>query len=249
MRILIFTAATGGGHKRTSKAMEDYFLRHIPGAEVRIVDAIKEVNKMVDKTICGSYEFMAMRAPKLYGVIYDSTQKEGLDISKPLSAIACRKLLPVITEFDPDVIITTHPFAGEMVSHLKSRRKIDKPLISIMTDYGPHRSYLAKSVDAFIVPAPECVEPMVQMGVQRKKIHPFGIPVFDVFHPVQSEEIPALREQLGLQTDPNLPTILLMAGSFGVTNILGIYKSLMALEEAFQLVIITGRNQKLYDAF
>lgn len=249
MRILIFTAATGGGHKRTSKAMEDYFLRHIPGAEVRIVDAIKEVNKMVDKTICGSYEFMAMRAPKLYGVIYDSTQKEGLDISKPLSAVACRKLLPVITEFDPDVIITTHPFAGEMVSHLKSRRKIDKPLISIMTDYGPHRSYLAKSVDAFIVPAPECVEPMVQMGVQRKKIHPFGIPVFDVFHPVQSEEIPVLREQLGLQTDPNLPTILLMAGSFGVTNILGIYKSLMALEEAFQLVIITGRNQKLYDAF
>ena len=41
MRILIFTAATGGGHKRTSKAMEDYFLRHIPGAEVRIVDAIE----------------------------------------------------------------------------------------------------------------------------------------------------------------------------------------------------------------
>ena len=82
MRILIFTAATGGGHKRTSKAMEDYFLRHIPGAEVRIVDAIKEVNKMVDKTICGSYEFMAMRAPKLYGVIYDSTQKEGLDMPR-----------------------------------------------------------------------------------------------------------------------------------------------------------------------
>lgn len=234
---------------RTSKAMEHYFLNHIPGVEVRIVDAIKEVNKVVDKTICGSYEFMAMKAPKLYGVIYDQTQKEGLDVSKPLSAMACRRLLPVINEFDPDVIITTHPFAGEMVSHLKSRRKVDKPLISIMTDYGPHRSYLAKNVDAYIVPAPECVEPMVELGVNRKKIHPFGIPVFDVFHPVEPSEIPALRQELELDPDPALPTILLMAGSFGVTNILEIYKSLMELSEQFQLVIVTGRNQKLYDAF
>ncbi|MDD5952771.1 MAG: aminotransferase class V-fold PLP-dependent enzyme [Oscillospiraceae bacterium] len=249
MRILIFTAATGGGHKRTAKAMEDYFLNHIPGVEVRIVDAIKEVNKVVDKTICGSYEFMAMRAPKLYGAIYDQTQKEGRDVSKPLSAMACRKLLPVIDEFDPDVIITTHPFAGEMVSHLKRRHKIDQPLVSIMTDYGPHRSYLAKGVDAYIVPAPECVEPMVQLGIQRPKIHPYGIPVFSVFHPIPAEDVPALREQLGLDPDPTLPTLLLMAGSFGVTNILEIFKSLMELEEHFQLVIITGKNKKLYEAF
>lgn len=249
MRILIFSASTGGGHMRTSRAMEHYFLNNIPGVEVRIVDAIKEVNKVVDKIICGSYEFMAMEAPKLYGVIYDQTQKDGLDVSKPLTAMACRKLLPVIGEFDPDVIITTHPFAGEMVSHLKSRRKIDKPLISIMTDYGPHRSYLAKNVDAYVVPAPECVEPMVELGVNRKKIHPSGIPVFDVFHPVEQEEVPALRRELELVDDPALPTILLMAGSFGVTNILEIYKSLMELKEQFQLVIITGKNQKLYDAF
>lgn len=249
MRILIFSAATGGGHMRTSKAMEHYFLNNIPGAEVRIVDAIKEVNKVVDKTICGSYEFMATKTPKLYGVIYDSTQKEGLDISKPLSAMACRKLLPVISEFDPDVIITTHPFAGEMVSHLKGRRKIDKPLISIMTDYGPHRSYLAKNVDAYVVPAPECVEPLVALGVNRKKIHPSGIPVFDVFHPVDPEQVSALREELELKPDPNLPTILVMAGSFGVTNIMEIYRSLLDLTEPFQLVIITGKNKKLYEAF
>ncbi len=249
MRILIFSAATGGGHMRTARAMEHYFLHHIPGSEVRIVDAIKEVNKVVDKTICGSYEFMAKKAPRLYGVIYDQTQKEGLDVSKPLSAMACHRLLPAINEFDPDVIITTHPFAGEMVSHLKRRGKVDKPLISIMTDYGPHRSYLAKGVDAYVVPAPECVEPMVELGVDREKIHPSGIPVFDVFRPAAPEELPALRRELALEDDPALPTILLMAGSFGVTNILEIYRSLMGLSERFQLVVITGKNQKLYDAF
>ena len=249
MRILIFSAATGGGHMRTSRAMERYFLDHIPGVEVRIVDSFKEVNKLADKIVCGSYEFMATKAPKLYGFIYDQTQKEGLDISRPLTAMACNGLLPVIREFDPDVIITAHPFAGEMVSHLKGRNKIDIPLVSIMTDYGPHRSYLAKNVDEYIIPAPECVEPLVGLGVSREKLHPYGIPVFELFHPATPDEIPSLRQSLNLDPDPALPTILVMAGSFGVSNIMGIYQSLMALPQQFQLVIITGKNQKLYDSF
>lgn len=249
MRVLIFTAATGGGHMRTSRAMENYFSNHLPNTEVKIVDAIKEVNKLIDKIVCGGYEFMAMRTPRLYGFIYGQTQKETLDISRPLTAMACGELMPIIREFRPDVIITTHPFAGEMVSCLKSRGKVTVPLVSIMTDYGPHRTYLAKNVNEYIVPAADCIEPMVKLGVKKEKIHPFGIPVFDVFHPVEKDEIPVIREELGLVADPNLPTILLMAGSFGVTGILEIYKELMALPEKFQLVIITGKNQKLYESF
>ena len=41
MRILIFTAATGGGHKRTAKAMEEYFELRLPNSQVQVVDAIK----------------------------------------------------------------------------------------------------------------------------------------------------------------------------------------------------------------
>lgn len=249
MRVLIFTAATGGGHMRTSKAMESYLTKYLPDTEVKIIDAIKEVNKLVDKIICGGYEFMAMKTPRLYGFMYNQTQKESLDISRPLSAMACGELMPIIQEFNPDVIITTHPFAGEMVSSLKSKGKVNVPLVSIMTDYGPHRAYLSKRVDEYIVPAPDCVEAMVKLGVAEKKIHPFGIPVFEVFHPAEKEEVPAIREKLGLIPDPDLPTILLMAGSFGVTNILEIYKELMARPGNFQLVIITGKNQKLYDDF
>ena len=42
---------------------------------------------------------------------------------------------------------------------------------------------------------------------------------------------------------------MVMAGSFGVTNIMGIYRELEELEQDFQLVIITGRNKKLHDTF
>lgn len=39
-----------------------------------------------------------------------------------------------------------------------------------------------------------------------------------------------------------------MAGSFGVTDILKIYENLIQLDDEFQIIVITGRNRKLYDA-
>ena len=40
-----------------------------------------------------------------------------------------------------------------------------------------------------------------------------------------------------------------MAGSFGVTNVLGIYRQIVRADIPFQAVVITGRNEKLYAAF
>ena len=38
MKILIFSASTGGGHKRAAAALEDAFKRLQPEAEVTVVD-------------------------------------------------------------------------------------------------------------------------------------------------------------------------------------------------------------------
>ena len=48
--------------------------------------------------------------------------------------------------------------------------------------------------------------------------------------------------------NPELPTVLIMAGSVGVENILQIYKDILGLEYDLQIIVITGRNQALYDA-
>lgn len=118
------------------------------------------------------------------------------------------------------------------------------PLICLMTDYGPHRAWIADHVDAYIVSTPDMIPEMQAMGVKKELIYPFGIPVGDVF---QQKGKPELLEKIGME--PGVPTILIMAGSFGVTNILNIYKDLIRLPTEFQIIIITGRNQKLYEAF
>lgn len=247
MKILILSAATGGGHLRASRALCSYIRQNDPECEVEVVDAMKSIGSLVDKTICDGYHTLATKAPKLFGKLYRATNKKSplFDLMNRFSSTFSRLLLPTIEECAPDAVISTHPFASEMVSHLKEIGCLDVPLITIMTDYGPHRAWFGNHVDAYVVSNADMIPEMEAMGVDRGKIYPFGIPVEDVFF--TKADKPALRKKFGL--DPDMPTILIMAGSFGVTNILNIYRQITQTDIPFQAVVITGKNEKLYTAF
>ena len=45
---------------------------------------------------------------------------------------------------------------------------------------------------------------------------------------------------------PDKPTVLIMAGSFGVSNILRIYNNIIKVNLDFQIIVITGKNERLY---
>lgn len=246
MKIMIMTAATGGGHMRAASAIDEY-IRNNTGHEVVTVDALKSVGWLLDKTVCDSYLFMARKAPSLFGMLYKSTNKKNAfsGIVPKLNSAFSHTLLETINKHQPDAIISTHPFAAEMVSSLKDMGDVSVPLICMITDYGLHRAWVASDVDGYVVASENMVDEMVAIGVDKAKIHPFGIPVHGVFF--QQSDKNAILKEMGFQ--PDIPTILLMAGSFGVTHIIKLYKDLIGAGVPMQLIIITGNNQKLYDAF
>lgn len=247
MKILILSAATGGGHLRASRAISDYIRQNDPDCSVEVVDAMKSIGSLLDKTVCEGYHALATKTPKLFGKLYRATNKKSplSDLLTGFSSSFSRLLLPTIEQCDPDAIISTHPFVSEMVSHLKEMGYLDMPLVTLMTDYGPHRAWIAPFADAYVVSNADMIPEMEEMGVSREKIYPFGIPVEDVFF--TKADKPALLKKFGL--DPSMPTILIMAGSFGVTNVLKIYRQITRTDIPFQAVVITGRNEKLYAAF
>lgn len=61
------------------------------------------------------------------------------------------RLLPLINDFNPDVLIATHPFPTEMLSILKIKHKTELPTMSILTDYAPHSFWLHPRIDAYVV--------------------------------------------------------------------------------------------------
>ena len=246
MKIMLLTAATGGGHIRAANAIEQY-IRENTRWEVENVDCLKAVGKLLDKTVCDSYLFMAKKAPMLFGRLDKRTNWENMisHLVPKLSGLFSNLLYPTIEGSRPDVIITTHPFATEMVAALKADRLVAAPLICIITDYGAHRAYIADEVDSYVVASDDMIPELMEFGVPKKKIHPFGIPVHGVFFDRQDQGM--LLRQLGL--DPELPTLLFMAGSFGVSNIIKLYRDLAETRVKMQIIVITGRNQKLYEAF
>lgn len=247
MNILILSASTGGGHMRASKAIEGYMTQQNKDINVRIVDSLLYISPILNKTVTGGYVYLATKTPKLYGKLYDLTNKDHkfANFVTRLNNIFANKLLPLIDDFRPDIIITTHPFPTEMVSRLKSKKEINIPLICIMTDYAPHKAWINDRVDAYIVANDDMVAKMIAEGVDSRCIYPYGIPVDEVFFEEKEKQL--VIEELGL--DKNLPTILMMAGSFGVSNVFDVYENIIDIDLDFQIILVTGKNQKLYNHF
>ena len=246
MKILILTAATGGGHIRAANAVQKY-LQESTELEVETVDTLKAVGRLLDKTVCDSYLFMARKAPYLFGSLYKRTNQDTrfAQLVPRLNALLSHALRHAVQSADPDVIFSTHPFATQMVSSLKKSGDVDVPLISLITDYGLHKAWIAPNVDSYIVACHDMVETLMEQGIPKERIHPFGIPVHGIFF--RRDDKKELRKKLLL--DPELSTVTFMAGSFGVSSIIDLYHDISSCTVPMQLIVITGKNQKLYDAF
>ena len=247
MKVLILLTDTGGGHHRASLALKDTIEKD-PNNEVMIEDALMYSSKFIHFVVTRLYMFFATKTPKLYGKIYNSADKVSI-IDKAVHGIASfysRKLSQLITQFKPDCIISCHAFCSEMVSNIKKKGKSDALLFNIITDYAAHAAYINDNVDAYIVANDDMVQQLrEQYGVDGTIIYPLGIPIYETFY--RKEDPTVMREKLGL--NPYKKTVLMMAGSFGVANILDIYKNLNKNPGDYQLVVVTGKNENLFSEF
>ena len=247
MKILIFSASTGGGHKRAAAALEDTIKRLNPDVEVTVVDGLRAIGKMYDNTAVKGYYFLVKKAPKVYGGMYEVTDRKNLAYKAvmKLNAAQSRKLMEEIERHQPDVIIMCHAFITAMVSKLKAKGKLENvKAISLITDFDAHRTYIVPNIDAYVVAEPQMADKLIEeYGVDESLIYPLGIPTFEKF------SLPGAKEEICRREgfDPNKTTVLLMAGSFGVTGVLKIYENLALNDPELQLIVITGKNGKLIE--
>jgi processive 1,2-diacylglycerol beta-glucosyltransferase len=84
---------------------------------------------------------------------------------------------------------------------------------------------------------------MAERGIPPDAIRVTGIPVMPAFGEARSRE--ASAAELGL--DPARPTVLLMAGSAGVTAISSLVDRMLALDGSLQVIALAGRRAPLLD--
>lgn len=244
-KVLVFTAATGGGHLQAASAINEYFTDN--GYSVEVVDGLRAASRPVNKVVVGSYLFMARRTPLVFGGLYkwSGTDTGVSRLLRKINSALGKKLFLKINEVNPDLIITTHPFITEMVSSIKKSGLISTPVMCVVTDYGPHAAWLGSHVDAFITATEDMTPDVEALGVPAEKIYACGIPVHKAFFSdIDKNEI---LDELGFSTDKT--TVLLMAGSFGVESVMTFYKSLIKSTQNMQIIIITGKNEHLFKSF
>ncbi|MBU5590293.1 UDP-N-acetylglucosamine--LPS N-acetylglucosamine transferase [Clostridium sp. MSJ-4] len=246
MKLLILSVSAGGGHINAAEAIKAHAELYVPDLDVEIIDTIKYINPFLDKLIIGSYLKSIKLYPSIFGMLYNFAETDdGLaTVSSKFNELMANKIIPLIDDFNPDIIISTHPFSTEMLSILKSKMKIKKPVISVLTDYAPHSFWIHPNIDAYVVATEEMAKDMAIRGVNPSQVFSFGIPVHPDFL-VNKDRDDFFKE---LELDPNKLTLLLMGGSLGMGNILEVYSQLSKISMDFQIIAITGNNKKLLNA-
>ena len=172
MRILILSASTGGGHMRTANAMKKYVEENRPDDVVKVVDTLERVGHLYNKTVSEGYELMVKAAPKFFGTVYNQTNKETKmnDWATKFQHSLAKRLLPLMVEFRPDVMICVHAFCADMASCLKIKYKMDVPIICLITDFATHKMYVQKGIDAYVVSNQEMVYALEAFNVDPKTV-------------------------------------------------------------------------------
>lgn len=267
-KVLIMSASTGGGHNRAARAIQEEIEKHnIFGESIEciIIDSLKLVNTTIDKIISTGYEKSAIYTPKAYGKVYSISESNLVSKNEfkdnILSNFMAKKFRALIAQEKPDLIIGTHPFPMIALSSLKKHihsKKISHsslgdvfsrsnkninvpPMISVLTDYTTHSTWVQPEIDYYIVGHEYVKQLLVDDNVNESKIKPYGIPVEKSFLKNRNRDI-VLKE---LKLNPNKFTVLLMGGSFGAGNIKETFDELLNIHRDFQVLVITGRNQSL----
>ena len=250
MNVIILTAATGGGHNRAAGALKEYINTHDPSANVDILDAIEECSALLNSIVVKGYKALVTYTPALFGAIYKGSDKPSAlnDMINLAFSQCAKRLLPFISAKKPDVVISCHPFTAGILAYMKQKEGYDVPLISIVTDFIPHRAYVIDGVDAFITASQKGKDILTSFyGIPEDKVYFYGHPIYEKFYEGNGRPREEVLTELGLS--PDKLTVLVMAGSFGVEDILKIYEKLVCIDIDYQMIVITGRNKRLYEAF
>ena len=247
MKVLIFYASYGGGHLNAAKSIENCIINNYKYIDVELIDCMKYINKTIEKVTTSAYREMAKKMPWAWGKIYSDSQKSPLaHISSRSNKIMAIKLLKLLREKQPDLIISTHPFGSQMCSYLKRKGKISAKIATIMTDFAPHDQWLVGNdfTDYYFVAHDKMKQYLISKNIPENKVYVTGIPISNRF----LEKFDKKEVLKSFQLSEGKQTVLFFGGGefgLGKTKTIQIFEAFVKSTENIQIVAIAGRNQKM----
>ncbi|MCA9401100.1 MAG: UDP-N-acetylglucosamine 2-epimerase, partial [Candidatus Omnitrophica bacterium] len=210
-----------------------------------IQDVLDLTNPTFKKMYRETYAFLITKLAWLWGFMFalldvPLLQPAVLFARRVYNACNTQAFVKYLEEEQFDVIITTHFMPVEVVSALKRKGQVAVKLICVITDYDVHRIWLGDGVDMYCCACEVTKNRLIQFHVPKEKIAMTGIPTDEKFS--HQQDISELKSKIGLASDRF--TVLMATGSFGIGPI---EEVLQELVEGFQVMVICGRNEALFN--
>ncbi len=240
VRLLFLFADVGGGHRAPAEAVREALRRTVgDAAHVELVDMLADYAPWPynrgQETYTLSVRF-ARPFERFYFHLLNGRYRMQVGASvmwRPMRR-ATRELM---CDHPADLVVTFHPTYSYPLTWLKI------PCAFVFTDLiTNHALWCAPGAQRYIVPTTFARDGAIKHGVPADKISVTGLPVHPRFlDPLPPHEM--LCQRLGVKNDR--PIILLAGGGEGLGRVYDIAYAIGQSHLDAQLVIITGRNQKL----
>lgn len=244
MRTLILSCNTGQGHNAAGRAVLEAFLAR--GEDCEMKDALSFASQRASEIISKAYLKMTVETPWLFGGLYKAGDFIRSDRRKSPVYLAnigyAERLMRYIEEREIDAVVAPHLFPAEAMTHLREKRGLPTRFYVVVTDYTCIPFWEETQADLFFIPHADLTGEFAERGIPRKRLAVTGIPVSRQF--VNRAPREEARDALGIERDERL--FVVMTGSMGYGNVLGLLRSLAAhRDSSMRFVVLTGHNADL----
>ena len=247
MKILIFHANAGHGHKQVAQVIAAEFKkRGLGDANVQLFDVLEFTPAIFRKSYPAVYQYAVKNIPGIWGWFYETLDKAGFyrwvhPLRSLHNRLMARPLLDLVRKEKPDAVICTHFLSSEFLANAKRKGEISAKVITVITDFLPHTFWVTEGMDLYWVMGEEGARELERRGIPASKIRAEGIPVGDVFKPkgIQNK----IREKWGFSN--TRLTLLMTSGSFGLGPQEQMLDALAPLKDSIQCFVVCGNNNSL----
>ncbi len=246
-RVLFLSANMGTGHSAAAENILKALRLHHPEVEGLVVNSFQHAHAGLGRFVERSYLQVLKHVPQLYGRYYLPPERPGAlsGLRRWANDAFAGPFMALVDRWQPDAIVCTHAFPSGICTVLKEKYALRTPVVGVITDFVVHPFWIHPSLDMYTVATPDLAAQLQERGVSSNRVAVTGIPIDPAF--AEPGDRTALRDKLGLR--PSHPVVLVMGGGFGMQPVAEVLEALKGVNQALEMVVLTGTNHRLQRKF
>ena len=245
-KILFLLSDTGGGHRASAMAISEAIEALHPGQYESIIEDVWKrhmpypINRFPD-----TYGWITGPGMPIWALIWKLTYYRKMQrlVFASVAPLVKNSVTAFMRKQQPDLVVSVHPLMNHLGLQWRESAGLNVPFITVVTDMVTlHSSWICPEVDRCLVPTEKARDLALELGMPREKLAVHGQPVGLKFNEVSGDK---RTHRLRLGIDPDKPAILIVGGGEGTGQIYRIARSIAKTIPKGQLLVVTGRNQRL----